>query len=432
MKGNLLGKIKVENVTITRIGGYNARPYSSQLDIQEKPRSQAIRGVWRWWARALVAGAYYEIFDVLPSNLSGLDSLVSPVLGSTNQASKFIVKISPEAMHKFHDGNNIKQIVRIRLFRPPREYEEKSRYSKEETSSRYFNAGGLKFSIELMKRPHIEVSEQEVKFALLSLILSLTLGGVGSMTKRGFGSTKLKLDMVHTDKALEELLRQLYMAKDVQELQQQLNNLIDMALATAKGYLNLDLMKPFREKIDLVWRIESEKIPPYPVLYKKQIDAGGKMCTWFRLGVVEKPFRDPLEVLKSIGKASLKASWKRLKRHYSRESGRIHTWILGLPRSSTIRIDRGSKKTGYYLKEGKKDPRRPSAISFSVIPSYDNYYVVIHGFLSSDWIELLRSDSFIHVGKGEPVRSSLCELSERQIADIFEDAWESLREILNE
>ncbi|MEM1522219.1 MAG: type III-B CRISPR module RAMP protein Cmr1 [Thermofilaceae archaeon] len=443
-RGGLVARIRVRNVTITRIGGYNARPYSSELDLQERPRSQAIRGVWRWWARALVAGAWYEEYSDFPSSLEDLDELLAPVLGSTNSASKLSLRVSAGTVQAgVEEAERIKRIARLKLFRPPRS-EDKRRYLSEENPRRYFSPSKLRFTIELFRRPHASLSSEEKLFSLYSLVLSLALGGVGSITNRGFGSTQLSVSCADKGcRVLQDTLSRMYAAGNPQDVQECLNSLIDNAMSVAKQYLSRipEKLKP----------AQGTQLPRYPVLSRKEITVGKTRAPLFRIQVINKPFPDPTSALSRIGSATLKASWKQaLKLDPRKESSeKYHTWILGLPRSSEYE----GQKTGYVEQtaSGYQNLRRQSAILFSVIPSEKgsrrSYYVAVCGFLTFDWLDLLKRESFVHIGGGgeqsvcsllreirDPSSGKLRSLEglslEQQLVEVFETAWNFVVEIL--
>ena len=430
-----VARIRVVNATLTRIGGYNARPYSSELGLQEKPRSQAIRGVWRWWARALLAGAWYEKYGNFPRGIRDLDEMVAPVLGSTGQASKLFVRVSVEetaageAEAQSAEAQRARDIARLKLFRPPRG-EDEQRYREEENPEKYFSPHDLAFTVELVKRPHAQVSREEEAFSIRSLVLSLVLGGVGSITNRGFGSTQLKILRANGDGALASLLGELYSAENSQAVRERLDKLVNSALEAAGEYLNY---LPGGQKSAR----EGTRLPRYPVLSRKGVEVGGVNAPLFRLEVACRSFESPLDALIQIGNATLKASWKRVLGFdpKAERGGGYHTWILGLPRSSVIR----GRRTGYTEKteRGYQDPRRQSAISFSVIPSRGSYYVAVYGFLSFDWLDLLRRGSFVRIGekeesvcsllkqvKGPGGQKNLSGLSEeRRLVEVFDTAW---------
>jgi CRISPR type III-B/RAMP module RAMP protein Cmr1 len=52
--------LELRNITPTIIGGYKATTFSPSLGIAERFRVSELKGVWRWWFRALAAGALWD------------------------------------------------------------------------------------------------------------------------------------------------------------------------------------------------------------------------------------------------------------------------------------------------------------------------------------------------------------------------------------
>ncbi len=86
----LLAKIHLKISSLLDVGGYNARPYSVNLDLQEGLREQSLKGIWRWWARAAVSGALGGKL-----HMNKIDEKISNIFGSTNFASKISISMQP-------------------------------------------------------------------------------------------------------------------------------------------------------------------------------------------------------------------------------------------------------------------------------------------------------------------------------------------------
>ncbi|RLF14811.1 MAG: type III-B CRISPR module RAMP protein Cmr1, partial [Thermoprotei archaeon] len=235
---------------------------------------------------------------------------------------------------------------------------------------------GLNVTIRVyLSKPLNTLSKQEqekLKAAIAVLLLALALGGLGSMTRRGFGSVNLKNVKVKLcDKRLDEILRKFD----------------DVLNAASKDDLKSRLWDLMRATSDLVRdaygieKREAKSIPKVPSLLP---DSDSE---FFRLEVCEvEHVTDDLKLLLHIGNACLKSSWK--KKSYRGEGGyikkpgsRLHTWILGLPRSV-----KGKRDISGYIIAGKEEVRRPSSIHLKIFKNRQGKrFVIIYGFLSEDW-----------------------------------------------
>jgi CRISPR type III-B/RAMP module RAMP protein Cmr1 len=61
MKGFKILTLRLRNITPTIIGGYKASTISSSLGISEDFRVPELKGIWRWWFRALALGALWDV-----------------------------------------------------------------------------------------------------------------------------------------------------------------------------------------------------------------------------------------------------------------------------------------------------------------------------------------------------------------------------------
>ena len=84
----LLARIHLKISSLLDVGGYNARPYSVNLDLQEGLREQSLKGIWRWWARAAVSGALGGKL-----HMDKVDEKIGDIFGSTKFASKISISL---------------------------------------------------------------------------------------------------------------------------------------------------------------------------------------------------------------------------------------------------------------------------------------------------------------------------------------------------
>ncbi|RLE64438.1 MAG: type III-B CRISPR module RAMP protein Cmr1 [Thermoprotei archaeon] len=439
--------IRLTNTTLTRIGGFNARPYSYDLDIHEVPRSTQIKGLWRWWARVILNGVLWD--KGYDANYGILDESISRFLGSTGMASLFRlnvrIKISDyftlsmtpeELLEKFKEHQNrfrdskperkvlnrvylhskktslkipyrtLEKIPRIRLLSIKRRDECPAKYFKRIYEEMVlYPKGALNIEISLSK--NLSGWEKYFDAAFSSLLLALIFGGIGALTTRGFGA--LKIENVETKKRIEYIdlygFRRYYNYKG--RFEELLSNIISYA---RRSFKKIDIIT---NKID----VKRFQIPLVPAL---SLGSGVFKYSVDELGDI--PRDNDIRVLQKIGEATLKARWK----EYWKESGyKYDTWILGLPR--------GQKNTGYYYYSEKtrerKECRHISAIQFTPVLLGNKWYVLRYGFVTRDWrdCKALKGFELRHFGKhyireGKPVRMDPLKA--------FKDAFEKTSEIL--
>jgi len=412
-----LCEIDVETITPLLIGGYDGKTYHDDKLGSESLRAASIKGVWRWWARALIAAAMVKKHGKCPRYLNVVDSYVSKIFGSTQEQSKYSIAVTPQRLNKssYDVIERLSDVPRIKLLREMR----RERFIKP----------GIRFKITVYRTR--DTNPIEDQFAVWSLITSLIFDGVGKATSRGFGKLKINRINVRGDfMELEEVIRKLYSSNSHKDIENHLKEVINYAINSA-------------EKFEIDDKYLSSTLEPSIEI--PLIDE--------RLMILEIPrsqFRDYISVLKVIGNASLKLYYKAIryvkkkisiyeaKRRSFVESGKnIHTWILGLPRSQELPLipDHGKKikdlrkkleneleklnlssevllnriefdkkrgkikvPTGYYYLMGRNIKlRRRSPIRFTTIKTNSNYFfTVIYAFKTADWKERIRH--LVHIG----------------------------------
>jgi CRISPR-associated protein Cmr1 len=376
LKDYVIAEIELNNTTPVRIGGYNARPYSSVLNLTEKVRSQNIKGLWRWWARAILAGAQLSAQGSPPSNISEINDEVSKLLGSTEENSHFFIHVDEERSSLI-SADKLQRISRIKLITMGLK-------GKEREEEQYFSQ--LSFKLSLGTRVLLtEQNKSVAMFALSSLLISLIFSGIGSMTTRGFG--KLKINRLETKNQLlkgeiedlNQILNELYAQTTEKDVTDKLKKMIWRSLNYASNY------KFFGKKVR---NVKVDQLPALSILLP---DCEPQI---FKIDTLCISDKDIYEILKIIGISTLKAGWK-LKREqkspielqrpsmikYLRIQGKdFHTWVLGLPRYQ--------KKTGYF----PDNLRRQSPIGFTLIRCLNkNYAIILYGFLTNEFAKLLKN-----------------------------------------
>jgi len=450
LKEFLLARIIVRNTTPVIIGGYNAKPYSHVLDLMEEPRPTEIKGLWRWWARALVSGALLKNNNVI--TIDKADELISHILGGVikgrNVPSKIAIKVKVlESSVRVLDNKEIERISRLKLLSqdiknlPEREREKalKERFSVYDT---------LKLRIDLYSYEDIEGKvKSDYAFAVASLIFSLVFSGLGAITTRAFGS--LNVERIELGYPIRDYMKDyckcvLRIYHTNENIQECIWELIRKSLDYASEFL-----RNFKELS--VERVSQVALPSIPSVITNRAHV-------FRLEVRLCRNRNATRLLEVIGNAVLKQNMKRDRRARGVD---IHTFILGLPRSSNIPYGRsGTLKTGYVVLKSGRRPRcgrvvqgnaqyarnsldkektdklrRLSAIGFTVLRVSPQPLVLVYGMLANDIDDLKRD--LVHrgvIGKAgrrgyvnKVIDTSLCNVD---IIQEFDKLWKCIITIL--
>jgi CRISPR type III-B/RAMP module RAMP protein Cmr1 len=406
---DLIAEFEVETITYTRIGGYKATPFSYDLKLLNKNIAKSLKGVWRWWARVAITGAFngkisYEeaneylskifggpkehksisLYQLEISNLSlNLKKWDEYVKIINNVYDKIIqeiksgkesIKISDYLQKNITNRDIVEflQIPRIKLLLMPRKEEgEEDRVDIDnidnEKIKRYLNrikeeiltliTKGIKFTIKI----YGDKDKDKSDFAISTFILALILGGIGSITKRGFGSLKILNYKIDNKVIDDKIINNINKLKDKNQIDEKslktvLNELVGLSLNSA--------IKLFKIKVS-----DTVKLPEVPSMMSND---------YFKIEVLKvRESKGINEIMKKIGEAFLKQSWKR---YPSERDGKYHTWILGLPRYR--------ERTGYYVKINHKDKgdiRRISSIGVRLYENSGLLFIILYGFLSKDW-----------------------------------------------
>lgn len=419
-KEALLAELELENITPVIIGGYNARPYSSVLGLVEEPRPTEIKGMWRWWARALVSGALIEDKKIDVGSIAKADEIIAHVLGGRIgeklKPSKVLLKIKllEKNVDKLSDYNkdskdNKDSIVRLKLLAQgieDWEYEE-----------RFTAYKGLKLKIKIYKylSPGTSVPTSFYEFAIASLLLSLVFSGLGAITTRAFGSVKVKINRtagyLKESQKFKELLDDLYEKRlDLSRAKIIISKLVDLALESSRNYLN-DLQNHSSLTIS---GLRAGNLPSIPSVVRSS-------SNMFRFEVLPCRSTNVYQVLSVISSSVLKQNMKSPCFNVGNRApgAHIHTFIIGLPRSSEIPYGRYRLKTGYIVLSNRiSNPvvyrwkqisvaisavdnaktsrlRRVSTIGFTVLKN-EPVLVLMYGMLAKD-LDLIKKE-LIHRG----------------------------------
>ena len=316
-------------------------------------RPTSVKGVWRWWARALIAGVLYDRGSLEEKKVVKYVSDVMG-LGSTSESSSYKISVTvrrrPESSKTVHDLQRYK-LLSLARGRP-----------------RFVEGGRLSLRVDIMRR------KEGNEAALWSLLLALTLSGIGKGARRGLGcvdvialrSSGLKINLIRGQDA---------------------NSIAELVKRAYESSRRLVLREASREPTG---------IPQLPALSKNAS----------RIGVIEGMTLSKLHnfFLRSKRTEVLLGNYRAqdvLRR-------RREAWILGLPREQ--------RRTGYLIREREKVSRRASPI----ILSFHKQFATITTLLSSDWPQEL-----IWRGRGGEV---IIDINEQRIREAFHDAINEFEE----
>jgi CRISPR-associated protein Cmr1 len=427
-------------ISYARIGGYSGRPCSPILNMWEKIRASEIKGVWRWWARVLLATALYNRGYIV-DNLMDLDKLISFILGGET-SSMFEIRLTPLNIKYKDNIIEISNIPRLRLLSQLKDIE-KRKYRRGAKELEVVVEPRSIIRIVITRKPDISnnggdsrfikllLNDDVISYALYSLILSLLFSGIGSILTRGFGKVKINITKCY-DKNLKGDLEIIYSSKNERELESNISNFIIKAINSAEKYLSyLEKNKEAKEVLNEIITKSQQSIKTktvkIPIL---------SLNNYFKLKVIKVPGNKPIiDILKCIGMSTLKIEWKWYnfykviikKKHredytklfkkekeesrihgLSYHSGLYHTWILGMPRKGQD----GYNETGYLGIE-----RRISNIAYSMIKTTNNEnYVLIYGFLTYDWHDYIK-DLIYSYNRGSSKKSVYDILNDDGILD---------------
>lgn len=341
LDSHMIASFALTNITHTRIGGFNARSRSGSYF--EYPREQSLKGVWRWWLRALLSG----------TALSDIEQKVNELLGSSDTPAAFRITLTTNRINQPVYEESLENIPRLKLLSMGLQHGQQS--EKEGSLSLYKPS-----TLELIVNIFSDKQRPESMIIIYALILAITFSGVGSITRRGFGKFAFKIRKCPDN--VISVIKSIQSAKKQDELEAALKELIkSAAIATERIY---------GERKGTVARLLQPALDKDGNYFKLKVISMGNIC-------------DAAGVLQRIGNATLKSEWKYLKCGRNRSSlfkpgGEFHTWVLGLPRYQ--------QNSGYEIPSKGNEARRSSAILITPHRLNDEQWcAVVLGFKSLDW-----------------------------------------------
>jgi len=365
-------RIDVSNSTPLLIGWHDP------LKIDPKGiRTTEIKGLWRWWARAFVAGAMYDL-GLLKGEHNREDVLAKPSKEDVEAISCFVGKI----MGLGYTGSSDAEGSRFMLYSvPPQNIQEKKKLlefrrkgprdkSREQELLEFLKHQRIKLSsiersVEILEpggdfriivRKRVERYRDAENTALRILIVSLQLSGLGKGGRRGLGSLDIRsrIDVVR-EGSLKDLVENVYRE----------------TIEIIRKYADLCIKRSFVEK-------REDLIPPMPLVSKGSY----KNLKIFQILSV-----------RNVSFRSLHNFFVRSERcrvlygNYKCEDDlrkTLNAWILGLPREQ--KSTRDQKSTGYSIKSETIVRRAsPILLSYHARGNIFGEGGFISVFISGDW-----------------------------------------------
>ena len=346
--------IKVKTATPLLVGYYTPE----KVDPMGL-RTTEIKGIWRWWARAFVAGVLFDnnllkgsrsqgvLLKPSPSDVKLISMYLDKMglgysIGGRSSASRFIIRVKTNGFSNisyFSRRSNTRQRIKLLTLNRGLEYIREN----------------IHFTIEVWKR--MEKDRLAEDTALRILLAAIQLSGLGKGGRRGLGS----LDIVSIDRSdlmegsFKDLVKRIY--SSIEELVKQEESLHTSQLQDT-----------------------TTRIPPLSLVSRRFIVIGKDSYAlshihWvyrIRFDDMHNFFIRPNRCRVLTGRPVCN---DRLRSNHS-------AWILGLPRGRGLR----GSSTGYII-TSTSITRRASPIMFTYHTSANKYGagVFLSIFISGDW-----------------------------------------------
>ncbi|MEM4619932.1 MAG: type III-B CRISPR module RAMP protein Cmr1 [Desulfurococcaceae archaeon] len=381
-------KLKLRNTTPLLVGWYDSR-IQDPMGI----RITEIKGIWRWWCRAFIAGAMYDM-----NMLSGKHDeniYLIPTDEEAEAISCFVGKI----LGLGYAGKKSAESSRFKLFIQADSSLKHKEFQKEDTKYQRIKLLALKNPVEGIDHGHtftLSVEKVREKYrdaedlALKILAVSLQLNGLGKGGRRGLGS----LDIIEPRDII-----------DCNNIECFIKHIYDESINIVKKYQEICEAKNIKKD-------PSKRLPPLPVVSKNVINKLN-IFKLYRVNVTNiQSFIDIHQFFVRTERCrvlySKKVCYDELRKTYN-------AWFLGLPREQ--------KGTGYIISV-ERVVRRPSPI-FITYHESNNIFgsgVFISIFLSGDWPKNL---------KWKGVLSEPINIDEKKIIEAYETFIKEFKEYLD-
>jgi CRISPR-associated protein Cmr1 len=339
-------RIDVSNSTPLLIGWHDP------LKIDPKGiRTTEIKGLWRWWARAFVAGAMYDL-DLLKGEHNREDVLAKPSKEDVEAISCFVGKIMGLGYTGSLDAEGSRFILyseplqNIRIRNLKDEFQRIRLLSIKRSVETLEPGGGFRVIV----RKRVERYRDAENTALRILIVSLQLSGLGKGGRRGLGSLDIRsrIDVVR-EGSLKGLVENVYRE----------------TIEIIRKYADLCIKRSFVEK-------REDLIPPMPLVSKGSY----KNLKIFQiLSVRNVSFRSLHNFF--VRSERCRVLYGNLKCEDDLRKT-LNAWILGLPREQ--------KSTGYSIRSETIVRRAsPILLSYHARGNIFGEGGFISVFISGDW-----------------------------------------------
>jgi CRISPR-associated protein Cmr1 len=406
--------IELEQSTPALVGHYEP----GLVDELNFLRPTSVKGVWRWFARALVSGALYDLGllcgepgdDVVKRPTAQEINTISRIVGNEmglgyaggrgkGTASRFRLRVEVEnnpnvdsteqPIIALKDGTKVK-LQRLGLL------------TIEGWPVQYFEGGTFRLVVERAPGAPREDREGE-ELALRALLLALSLSGVGKASRKGLGS----LDIVTVE------------GLNVGD------NLRSFLEETHKIAIQ------FVEQHADIKACESQSLPPVPSITKKQ----AMSMPSFSLYRVEKA--DWVSIHNFFLRSD--RCFKLMRKYRCRDKLRekLEAWILGLPRSQLLRQKSQERykpeqliKTGYFIQGTANRRASPILVTYHGEENTFGKGAFVSAFASADWPAKLEWFSYRPKEKQKPrsqqQKSQPLVIREEKIIEALRDALDEL------
>lgn len=319
-------KLNVENSTPLLIGGYDTQAYSEFHE--EELRTQSIKGLWRWWFRAILSGRHLlQGYTDIETKVKDEVGMVLGFAGRRgSQSSRLALRFTRDKPPIY------RQIKPKQSGTPPRV----SLLTLGGNILNYIESirGSLSVYLFSFQEERRTVKDENVRIAILSLVSGLLLSGIGKGSRRGLGCIDFKI--VEDRVGLPESLKR-WIFPDA------LRDILKEAL-------------PVKKHVE---------IKNYPLIPSVAPD-------FFKLWYIPFEGKEVGRVLTDLQEFTLRTKRRMVIPENGEDPFRLKliAWILGLPRQV--------KGTGYISGEIQ---RRASPLIFSV----HRDFATVCLFKSSDW-----------------------------------------------
>ncbi|NPB00005.1 MAG: type III-B CRISPR module RAMP protein Cmr1 [Crenarchaeota archaeon] len=368
----LLLELKLINETPLFLGSYDA-----QFNPEDAFRTQSLKGLWRWWTRALIGGVLYDSGSRGSDLIRKTINLTGELFGSTDKCSMFkIVSVykldrSKIKICKRRSRGGLCELQRVTLLTLNRDIT-------------FVDSNGLEVDLKIYQ--YRRGRDHGIELGLLSLIVGLSLSGLGKMSRRCVGTFKI-YGRDHVG-IVGQYLKGTLGPEDLKKL-------IEHAYNAAARYCQTSPRK---------LTVSSRDLPPFPSISKSIINCSNiinrVLCTRFNIPLPSAlsnntfpiaciyyiPCRLSIDTLLILQDFFMRA--RRIIRYYGRNRpphwfdlfrirlGRdeiCKAWILGLPR-----YQKGAGRgTGYFTNVDRR------ASPFIVSSHGDHSMLTL--LVSSDW-----------------------------------------------